>query len=207
MTESRDAAPGDRGGSGFSALTRRRPVAVALAFESGLALLALTLALLFGLQPWQSISADPAALGQSGLGTALLVGAVLALMQARWQWVQNLERIVQDHLAPLFRGAGPTALGAVALAAGIGEELLFRGVIQDGLSGAAGPGIALLVASLLFGLAHAITPAYFVLASLMGLYLGGIYLATGNLLVPILVHFLYDWIVLSRYLAKRKNRR
>ena len=190
--------------TGFRALVEKRPVFTALAFEAGLGIVALVLAVILGLRPWQAIDPGSGAAAQSLAATALLVAGVLALMQAQWRWVHNLERIVRDHLVPLFRDAGPVALGAVSLAAGIGEELLFRGVIQDGIAGPAGPVAGLLIASLLFGLAHAITPAYFVLASLMGLYLGGIYLATGNLLVPILVHFLYDWILLSRYLARRR---
>nr|WP_239056945.1 CPBP family intramembrane glutamic endopeptidase [Wenzhouxiangella limi] len=91
----------------------------------------------------------------------------------------------------------------VALLAGVGEELLFRGVIQGGLDGVIGPWPALALASLLFGAMHALSRAYFVLATVMGLYMGLVYLWTGNLLIPILIHFLYDWVVLRYYLASR----
>lgn len=181
-------------------LLKRRPIVFALAFETALAVVALALALLFGLQPWLAIDFDTDALVLSILATAPMVVAVLALMQRRWNWVRTLRRIVEDHLLPLFHDAGPLAVFAVALMAGIGEELLFRGVIQAGLEGLIGPLTALAVASLLFGLAHALTTAYFVLTCLMGLYLGWLYQATGNLLLPIMVHFLYDWVVLAWYL-------
>lgn len=186
---------------------KRRPVAFALGFEGALAFLALALALLFGLQPWYSIDFGADALVLSMLATVPLVVAVPALMQRRWNWVRALRQIVEDHLLPLFRGAGPLAVFAVALMAGIGEELLFRGVIQAGLEGLIGPLTALIVASLLFGLAHAVSPAYFVITCVMGLYLGWLYQATGNLLVPIMVHFLYDWIVLAWYLRRTPDSR
>ena len=181
-------------------LIKRRPIMFALAFESALAVIALLLALIFGLEPWLKIDFGASALGLSILATIPIITAVLALMQFRWDWVQALRGIVEDHLLPLFSDAGPAAVFAVALAAGIGEELLFRGVIQTGLEGLTGPSIALAVASLLFGLAHALTTAYFVLTCLMGLYLGWLYQASGNLLLPITVHFLYDWVVLAWYL-------
>lgn len=190
----------DHGSTRLGALMKRRPITFALGFESALGILALLLALLFGLRPWLSIDSSASALGLSVLATVPMVAAILAVMRLRWDWVEALRRIVEDHLLPLFRNAGPAAVFAVALAAGIGEELLFRGVIQAGLEGLIGPVTALAVASLLFGLAHALTPAYFVLTCVMGLYLGWLYQATGNLVVPIMVHFLYDWVVLAWYL-------
>lgn len=172
----------------------------ALGFESALTIVALALALIFGLRPWLTMEFSAGTLGLSVLATVPMVAAVLALMQLRWGWVIALRRIVEDHLLPLFSDAGPAAVFAVALAAGIGEELLFRGVIQAGLEGLIGPVAALAFASLLFGLAHALTTAYFVLTCLMGVYLGWLYQATDNLLLPIMVHFLYDWVVLAWYL-------
>ncbi|MEX0914869.1 MAG: CPBP family glutamic-type intramembrane protease [Wenzhouxiangellaceae bacterium] len=199
--------PGDKAerSSRLGELLQRRPIAFAFAFEGGLAIVAIVLALVFGLRPWLTIQLDMDALGHSVVATAPLVVAMLTLMQIRWQWVRRLERIVREHLLPLFSDAGPMAVAGIALMAGIGEELLFRGVIQAGLSGLLGPIAALAIASLLFGLAHALTVAYFVLTCLMGLYLGWLYLATGNLLVPIAVHFLYDWIVLSWYLYRERR--
>ena len=71
-------------------------------------------------------------------------------------------------------------LALISLLAGLGEELLFRGLIQDGLVGWLGPWPALVLTSVLFGLMHPITPGYAVLATLAGAYLGWVYLATGE---------------------------
>ena len=56
--------------------------------------------------------------------------------------------------------------------------------------------LGLLAAALLFGLLHSITPAYAILAGLVGLYLGGLWLACGNLLTPIVAHGTYDFLAL-----------
>lgn len=184
----------------FETAMQRRPIVLALVVEGALAALALLLAVIFGLKPWSSIVLDASTLGQAVAATVPLAVLVLLMVRLPWPWVEALDRLARDLANTLFARSGPTAVLLVSLMAGIGEELLFRGVMQEGLERLLGPTAALLLASLLFGLAHAVTKAYFLVATLIGIYLGWLYLATGNLLVPILVHFLYDWIVLSRYL-------
>jgi membrane protease YdiL (CAAX protease family) len=85
---------------------------------------------------------------------------------------------------------------AIATLAGVGEEMLFRGVFQGVLSRWAGVGVGLTLASALFGVLHAITFTYAVLAALAGAFLGALWLWTGNLLTPIIVHTLYDFLLL-----------
>jgi len=113
----------------------------------------------------------------------VLLHPLALLARTSCEWVEEIEAFIRATLVPLFRHTGIAGLGLVALAAGIGEELLFRGVIQDGLESWYGPLPALVLTSLLFGMAHCITRAYFMLACLMGLYLGALYLWTGNLLM------------------------
>jgi uncharacterized protein len=50
---------------------------------------------------------------------------------------------------------------------------------------------------------HWITRTYALLAALVGLYLGGLWLWTGNLLVPIVAHALYDFVALIWILRRR----
>jgi len=54
----------------------------------------------------------------------------------------------------------------------------------------------LAISSLLFGLCHWISTAYVVMATAMGLLLGGLFLATGNLAAPMVAHALYDFLAL-----------
>src|SRR5207302_1348917 len=84
----------------------------------------------------------------------------------------------------------------LSLVAGIGEEMLFRGILQETVSRHFGVWPGVILASTLFGLLHPISPAYVVLAGLMGVYLGGLWFASGNLLTVILAHALYDFIAL-----------
>ena len=87
----------------------------------------------------------------------------------------------------------------MALLAGVGEEALFRGVIQPALA-AHLPAWAAIAHRhrLLFGLAHWVTPTYAILAGIVGAYLGWLLLRlSGNLLVPIVAHALYDVVALA----------
>jgi uncharacterized protein len=105
-------------------------------------------------------------------------------------------RLVETRLVPWLAGASGGELLLLAACAGVGEEALFRGVIQAALLDRLPAWVALALTALLFGAAHALSAAYAVLATLMGLYLGGLQLAGDNLLVPILTHGLYDLVAL-----------
>ena len=72
----------------------------------------------------------------------------------------------------MFRRCTLAEFGIIALLAGVGEEMLFRGVLQGTISRWIRPEIGLVAASALFGLAHLITLMYALAASLMGIYLG-----------------------------------
>lgn len=98
--------------------------------------------------------------------------------------LQHMRKLMRKGVCELFSQATMVDIAYISLLAGIGEEVLFRGVIQNKFG--------LLVASLLFGLAHAITPAYVIVAALMGLYIGFLYEYHGSLLVAIQLHFTYD---------------
>lgn len=83
------------------------------------------------------------------------------------------------------------------------EELLFRGMIQGGLSRALrSPAhrsrwIALAITSLIFGASHLDNPPniwrYAMLATLAGVAYGWAYLKTGNVVTSSLVHMFVDW--------------
>lgn len=173
--------------------------------QGGIVVVALVLGLLFRLDLPGQLQFDLSALNLGVLGTLPMLVLVWWLGRTDWAWVRELQTFMHEIVVPLFRQAPRGTLFLVALLAGVGEELLFRGVIQGGLDGLIGPWPALVLASLLFGAMHALSRAYFIIATLMGFYLGLAYLWTGNLLVPILIHFLYDWIVLRYYLGRHSR--
>ena len=122
----------------------------------------------------------------------------------------DIAEVIDRMLTPMFRDIGLVNLALISALAGLGEELLFRGLLQQGLAdwigGPAGVWIGLAAASIIFGLFHPVTPTYAVLATLMGAYLGWLWIDTKNLLVPITAHGVYDFLALA-YMVKVRGRR
>jgi CAAX protease family protein len=136
-----------------------------------------------------------------GLAAGIVATAPLLLLLAwclrtRFGPIVRLVRTVEERVAPLFAGSSGAMIALVAALAGIGEETLFRGVMQTALVARIPAWAAVLVTAAAFGLAHALSLTYAVLAALVGGYLGWLHLASGNLLAPILAHALYDFVAL-----------
>ena len=75
----------------------------------------------------------------------------------------------------------------LVIAAPILEELLFRGIILDGLLKRYSPLTAILISSLLFGLAH-LNPWSFVNGLIIGIFSGWVYFKTRSVLPSIIIH-------------------
>ncbi|MFD2587452.1 CPBP family intramembrane glutamic endopeptidase [Croceitalea marina] len=69
------------------------------------------------------------------------------------------------------------------------EEYIFRGVILRGLLFRMKPILAIIISSILFGMAH-LNPWQFIGAFFIGIFSGWLYYRTKNLLLSILVHFI-----------------
>ena len=133
------------------------------------------------------------------LGIVATVPMLLGLawiLTSRWPPARELVTLVSERLAPLLAGCSKSQLAFLAVLAGVAEEVLFRGVVQVGLSEMFSQPLALVTTSAIFGLAHFASPVYALLAGLVGLYLGALFLLQGSLLVPILAHALYDFVAL-----------
>lgn len=85
----------------------------------------------------------------------------------------------------------------ISLAAGISEEILFRGVLQMAASGVMPVLFAIILPNILFGLLHMRTLLYAFIAGIVGIYLGAIFIITDNLLAPMISHGVYDVIALA----------
>jgi membrane protease YdiL (CAAX protease family) len=91
------------------------------------------------------------------------------------------------------------------LVVGPSEELLFRGAIQGVLRRAYAPVPAIVIASALFGVAHVFALSgsgtgvlvYIVVTFVLGCILGYVYERTDNLVVPALIHGVYNAILFS----------
>ncbi|MFL5242479.1 MAG: CPBP family intramembrane glutamic endopeptidase [Gemmataceae bacterium] len=173
-----------------------------IAFEGGLILLAWVAGWLVGLSPLDTLHFTVSGFILVLLATLPMLAAFFLLLRSRFEFIKRILRIFDDIAIPFLGSFTWFDLALLSLLAGIGEEMLFRGVIQASLDAWLGPWLALALASLVFGLLHALTPAYAVLATLAGAYLGFIWLAAGNLLVVIEAHALYDFIALTILLRK-----
>jgi uncharacterized protein len=170
-------------------------VRMALVFEGGLIVVACG-AGLFMTPPWRQVGWQLLDVLRGLAATLPLVAGLLLLRRIRGGSLGKLNQLVDETLVPLFTGCNIFQLALISLLAGVGEELLFRGVIQPIFMSWFGMVVGLCLASLVFGLLHALTTAYAVLATIVGAYFGWLALATGNLLVPIIAHALYDFVAL-----------
>jgi uncharacterized protein len=176
--------------------TRNQTVTLAVVVEGGLVLLALLLGWLFDKRPLSRLNLDLAGVGW-GLLAALPLLAAFFVMN-RWPIgpLAGLKKFSETTVRPMMRPLTKIDLLGISCLAGLGEEMVFRGLAQDLLAGQIPVGWAIAAASLLFGLVHAITPTYFVLAALAGVYLGWVYAATGDIAAPIVAHAAYDFVAL-----------
>lgn len=167
-------------------MTRRNFLILAVAFEGGLAVAAVVAGWFLGINPVQPWSWDWAAVAW-GLGATLpLLGLFQLEMRIPWRPLQEIREFLRDHLGPLMAQCAWYELLLIAALAGLGEEVLFRGLLQ--------PLMGVGWSNLLFGLAHCVTPMYAVIVAAIGAFLGWLRLETGNLLPPVVTHATYDFV-------------
>src|SRR5918998_3705123 len=151
---------------------------------------------------------DVSLLGASATASALLglatAACTVALGLLAYRLLPTLREISEELAPRLVDGADATSLVLVAIFSGVGEEAFFRGALQQEFG--------LVLASLLFGLAH-VGPdrRYFVWtawAVLAGFVFGFLYEVSGSLLAPILAHTAHNAATLllwKRYLKGPKK--
>lgn len=166
-------------------------------FESSLILVAIVLGWIAQINPFEYFYFSEPAIGLGILGTLPLFLLFLASEQTDFESVKNIRKLLLETLCPSLYQHHWADLLILAAIAGIGEEVLFRGVLQPWLERAWGLDAGLITSSLVFGLVHAITPLYAVLATIISFYLGLSldYGGSRNLLTPVVIHALYDFLV------------
>ena len=124
------------------------------------------------------------------------------LLQKFSKAFQHLTQVFQDLLGPL----NYEQMILLAAFSSLGEEMLFRGAIQGELVQALGPVAGISVSSILFGVVHFVPDRRFLpwtlFATLAGFLLGGCYYITGNLMVPVMIHFLINFANMALLLRK-----
>ena len=123
---------------------------------------------------------------QPGVRWLMSVNQMIPLPEALEQFEQvqmeMIQAVMESDASFWFN------LAMIALIPGVFEELGFRGYVQRQLERASGPGLAIFLSGLLFGLYH-LRPSHLLPLTLLGVYLAYITWRTGSLLPAILVHF------------------
>ncbi len=108
----------------------------------------------------------------------------------------SIRKMMRGEIKAVFASTTLVDICLISLWAGLAEELLFRGVIQARWG--------LLPASILFGVLHFVTPAYALLAMVIGFYIGLLHHFFQSLLIPIQLHAIYDFgaLIYLRYVVR-----
>ncbi len=132
---------------------------------------------------------------------ALLVGvsSIFFLLRKKIRFT-NIEWLVEKIYIPVFGLMTPLQMLFISLFAGFAEEALFRGVLM--------PFAGLFWSSVIFGLLHMGTKKLVfsgIWIMIIGGLLGWLYMYSGNLMIPITVHFLnnlFSFMILRKYMKK-----
>jgi membrane protease YdiL (CAAX protease family) len=175
----------------------------AVFFEAGLAPLSLILGWFFGHPPLEHFvwSTSDALLGVAA--TIPLVLMFLAMLRWPIGPLARVKKFCDTEVVPLLDKSSWSEIALISLSAGVGEEMLFRGVVQASIGNWLGVIWGLVLASLLFGLFHPISLTYMIIATILSLYLGGVFIVGGNLLTVMVIHALYDFAALGYLLHIR----
>lgn len=92
----------------------------------------------------------------------------------------------------------------LAVVVPVGEELVFRGLVQQAVRTLVGPIAASALAGVLFGLLH-LEPYFLLPLALTGFLLGLVYEITDTLWAPVLLHVLYNAAVLTLWMQAESD--
>lgn len=116
-------------------------------------------------------------------GTIVLLFGIVSPVSSLIPVPEVMKRALQGAMA----SAGPATLLSFVVLAPVLEELIFRGVILDGLLRRYSPAKAILVSSFLFGAVH-LNPWQFVTGFVLGCFFGWVYYRTGKVALCIIGH-------------------
>jgi len=155
---------------------------------------------------WNSFRGRGFPLFGDSLTSSLLLGVAAAAMTVSLGFltyrVLPVFRRLADEIAPtILDGSSRVGLVLVAIFSGVGEEMVFRGVLQEE--------IGLVAASIIFGLVHIGPDRRYLVwtawAVLAGFLFGILYERTGGLLAPTVAHALHNAITLLVWKAQWKS--
>lgn len=177
-------------------------------FEASLIIVAVILGWIAGIDPFENLRFSENAIAYGILGTLPLFIMFAALELLQIDSLEHIRRLLVETLGPGLHRYHWADVFMLAAIAGVSEEILFRGVIQPWIESSWGMTAGLIGSNIIFGLVHAVTPLYALLAALVGFYLGWSldYGGDRNLLTPIIIHGLYDFLAFMALIRAYKAR-
>ncbi len=158
------------------------------------AMLILIIGVLFSFisAPWQWLGRY----GWLALPLGVLLGMVIYLMSyfvscSPWTKSESMHELLST-LHQLFKNFTWPQIIIVSVLAGVGEELLIRGVLQSFLVSSAGPFLGIVIASLVFGLLHFMTKTYVLLTFVLGMLFGIAFYCSNSIVLVMVGHAVYD---------------
>mmetsp|Transcript_22988 Transcript_22988/g.35440 ORF Transcript_22988/g.35440 Transcript_22988/m.35440 type:complete len:335 (-) Transcript_22988:249-1253(-) len=153
----------------------------------------------YGLGPGFKITSKAVMDGALAVVPMALLALILDKIEPYSRDLQDVSRATQRSILSILGGRFKPLIGLataimLGVVAGVGEEMLFRGVIQEQLTKSLGnEDLSLVLTSVIFGLGHAVTPLYAFIAGIASLFFGSLYIyAKHNLVVPMVCHGIYD---------------
>src|ERR671910_1269847 len=139
--------------------------------------------------------------GESVLLGVITAGCTVSLGLLAYRFLPALREISEELAPRLVDVADSTSLVLVSIFSGVGEEAFFRGAIQQEFG--------LVVASLVFGLAHVGPDRRYLVwtawAVLAGFVFGFLYDVSGGLLAPIIAHTAHNAATLLLWKRSRQG--
>ncbi len=162
--------------------------------------------LVFGV-PLFVVDLSPASDVIWGLAVSIPLLLVLLMLRNTRGWLhRKLWDVPTELLGPALSCSTQPGLVRIALMAGIGEELVFRGLLQNWFMHA-GVLVALIVPNVLFGLLHWVNAVYAVAAGITGLYFALLvqFVPEVSLYSLVLAHAFYDYVALNTLAARSRT--
>ncbi|RMG33678.1 MAG: CPBP family intramembrane metalloprotease, partial [Planctomycetota bacterium] len=140
--------------------------------EGTLLLIGLVIAFSTGLNISAEFDAGPQSVILGLLAAVPMLLFFALAMRTRWEPLRRIRELLFELLGHALARCTTWELFSMAMLAGLAEEFFFRGVLQPLLARWMDVWAAIGLTGLLFSLLHALTPAYAVVATLIGIYLG-----------------------------------
>jgi|SRR6056297_75651 len=121
---------------------------------------------------------------------AFLIITIIAIQTGIVMPIINLvpmPEFMQEIFLEFAQQDGLFSFIAIVIAAPVIEELIFRGIILDGLLKKYSPAKSIILSSVLFGIVH-LNPWQFISALIVGVFSGWVYYKTRKLSLSILIH-------------------